>query len=275
MKLFRLILPLQALGSILPRRRVAGTGAHTRGALPRRGKHFGGAITPRRGWKRGFARLRAVNYLAHLFLSGSTAEAFIGGLLGDFVKGAIDDSYSVRVGKGISLHRKIDRYTDDHEVVAASRRLISKQRRRFAGIMVDVFYDHFLARHWSRYAVMSLDEFTHGVYAILLQHHQDFPPRLQTIVPRMVHDDWLGSYRELWRVGAALDGISRRLRRSNTLAGGLSELEANYVRFEGYFLAFFPQLMRHVSRCKVDAGIAEGSVWKSSAAAAGHGARDL
>jgi Acyl carrier protein phosphodiesterase len=72
----------------------------------------------------------------------------------------------------------------------------------------------------------------------------------------------LGSYRELWRVGAALDGISRRLRRRNTLAGGLRELEANYVRFEQHFLTFFPQLMRHVGRCKMDAGICEESVWK-------------
>jgi acyl carrier protein phosphodiesterase len=203
-----------------------------------------------------------MNYLAHLFLSGHTPEALIGGLLGDFVKGAIGNRYDVRVCKGISLHRKIDRYTDDHEVVVASRRLMSRERRRFAGIMVDVFYDHFLACHWSRYAVVSLDEFTRQVYPILLQHHHHFPQRLQYIVPRMVRDDWLGSYRELWRVGAALDGISRRLRRSNTLAGGLRELEANYVRFEQHFLAFFPQLMRHVGRCKADAGIYEASVWR-------------
>jgi acyl carrier protein phosphodiesterase len=208
-----------------------------------------------------------MNYLAHLFLSGRTEQALIGGLLGDFVKGAIGERYDARVCKGISLHRKIDRYTDDHEVVVASRRLVSEERRRFAGIMVDVFYDHFLACHWSRYAVMSLDEFTREVYAVLLRHHDDFPQRLRYIVPRMVRDDWLGSYRELWRVGAALDGISRRLRRSNTLAGGLRELEANYTRFEGHFLAFFPELMRHVGRCKMDAGISEGSVWKSTTAA--------
>lgn len=206
-----------------------------------------------------------MNYLAHLFLSGRTAEALVGGLLGDFVKGAIGDQHDARVRKGILLHRKIDRYTDDHEVVVASRRLVSKERRRFAGIMVDVFYDHFLARHWSRYAAVPLEEFTREAYAILLQHHHDFPQRLQHIVPRMVHDDWLGSYRELWRVGAALDGISRRLRRSNTLTGGLGELEANYVRFEEHFLAFFPELMLHVGRCKVDAGIFEGSVWKRAA----------
>lgn len=206
-----------------------------------------------------------MNYLAHLFLSGRTAEALIGGLLGDFVKGSIGNDYDARVRMGISLHRKIDRYTDDHEVVVASRRLVSNERRRFAGIMVDVFYDHFLARHWSRYAAVPLDEFTREVYAILLQYHHNFPRRLQDIVPRMVQDDWLGSYRELWRVGAALDGISRRLRRSSTLAGGLEELETNYVCFEEHFLAFFPQLMQHVGHCKVDAGVLEGSVWKHAA----------
>ena len=209
-----------------------------------------------------------MNYLAHLFLSGHTPEALIGGLLGDFVKGAIGDRYDTRVCKGISLHRKIDRYTDDHEVVAASRRLMSKERRRFAGIMVDVFYDHFLARHWSRYAVVSLDQFTGEVYPILLQHRHQFPQRLQYILPHMVRDDWLGSYRELWRVGAALEGISRRLRRSNTLGGGLRELETNYVRFEQHFLAFFPQLIRHVDRCKMEAGISGESSWKHALSAA-------
>ena len=89
------------------------------------------------------------------------------------------------------------------------------------------------------------------------------------MVPRMVGDDWLVSYRELWRVGTALDGISRRLRRSNSLAGGAKELEANYGEFEAHFLCFFPQLMRFVVSCKAQQGISETSVWKQVGQARG------
>lgn len=203
-----------------------------------------------------------MNYLAHLFLSGRTPEAIVGGLLGDFVKGSVDGRYGERVREGILLHRKIDRYTDDHEVVTASRRLISPLRRRFAGIMVDVFYDHFLARHWTSFAEAPLGEFAREVYAILECHHEQFPERLQYIVPRMVRDDWLVSYGELWRVRAALDGISRRLRRSNALAGGADELETHYSELEAHFLCFFPQLMGFVDGCKAQQGIGEPSVCK-------------
>ena len=203
-----------------------------------------------------------MNYLAHVFLSGRTPEAVVGGLLGDFVKGSVDERYGVREREGILLHRRIDRYTDNHEVVRASRCLVSPLRRRFAGIMVDVFYDHFLARHWASFAEVPLEEFAHEVYAILQHRLGEFPERLQYVVPRMVRDDWLVSYRELWRVGAALDGISTRLRRSNTLAGGVHELEANYGEFEKHFLIFFPQLMGFVDRCKGQQGIREALVWK-------------
>ncbi|MDX1487510.1 MAG: ACP phosphodiesterase [Acidiferrobacterales bacterium] len=206
-----------------------------------------------------------MNYLAHLFLSGRTPEAVVGGLLGDFVKGSVDGRYGERVRQGILLHRKIDRYTDDHEVVTASRRLISPLRRRFAGIMVDVFYDHFLARHWTNFAEAPLGEFAREVYSILECHHEQFPERLQYIVPRMVRDDWLVSYSELWRVRAALDGISRRLRRNNTLAGGADELETHYDELEAHFLCFFPQLMCFVDSYKSQQGISGPSVWKHGA----------
>ncbi|MFQ5995329.1 MAG: ACP phosphodiesterase [Acidiferrobacterales bacterium] len=203
-----------------------------------------------------------MNYLAHLYLSGCTPEAVLGALLGDFVKGSLGTAYNQRIRQGILLHRRIDRFTDDHEVVREGRRIISIERRRFAGIMIDVFFDHFLARHWSHYADIVLEEFARDVYVILMRHHNSFPQRLQYMVPRMVRDDWLVTYRELWRIDLALNGISRRLRRVNALTGGARELEANYVRFEECFLAFFPELMRFVDQDKTSKGIIEDNVWK-------------
>ena len=92
-----------------------------------------------------------MNYLAHLYLSDPSEDAWLGSLLGDFVKGPLDDRYSEEVTRAIVLHRKIDSYTDAHPVVLNSKSRVSTQRRRYAGIMVDMFYDHFLAKHWREF----------------------------------------------------------------------------------------------------------------------------
>ena len=189
-----------------------------------------------------------MNYLAHLFLSRESPEAMTGGLLGDFVKGAVGPQYSPAVRAGILLHRDIDRFTDAHPTVRASRALVSPPRRRFAGILVDVFYDHFLARRWAEFCPVPLAEFTEGVYGILWPQRANFPERLQHILPHMRADDWLGSYAELWAVDAALNGIARRFHRfprAAAFAGGVQELERNYSELENQFRAFFPELQRH------------------------------
>jgi len=182
-----------------------------------------------------------------MFLSHETPAAVIGGFLGDFVKGAIDNRFSPGVEQGIVLHRKIDRYTDAHAAIACSKRLVSPDRRRYAGIMIDVFYDHFLAKHWSRYAPIPLPDFTRRVYAILNQHCHSLPERLQQMLPRMANDDWLGSYRELWAIDAALNGIGRRLKRQNNLENAAEELECHYAQFENHFFAFLPDVIHYVN----------------------------
>jgi acyl carrier protein phosphodiesterase len=191
-----------------------------------------------------------MNYLAHVFLSDPMEEAVIGAFLGDFVKGLLGDRYSPGIQAGILLHRRIDRYTDTHEITHASRSLVSRERRRFAGILVDVFYDHFLARHWAIYTVTPLVDFTCEVYTILRRHQAGLPERLQHILPAMARDDWLGSYRELWAIDRALNGLARRSQHSELLAGAVWELERNYSQFEGHFLAFFPELRQYVADCK-------------------------
>jgi len=191
-----------------------------------------------------------VNYLAHMFLSHETPAAVIGGFLGDFVKGAVGDRFNPEVERGILLHRNIDRYTDGHATVACSKRLVSPDRRRYAGIMIDVFYDHFLAKHWSRFTLVPLADFTRRIYAILNQHRHSLPERLQHMLPRMAGDDWLGSYRELQAIDAALNGIGRRFKRRNNLNNAAEELERHYMQFENHFFAFLPDLIAYVNREK-------------------------
>ena len=204
-----------------------------------------------------------MNFLAHAFLSRSSPELLIGGLLGDFVKGRERlQQYSLAVCAGIHLHRAIDRYTDAHAIVHASCALISPARRRFAAILVDVFYDHFLARHWQRYADLPLEEFTQQVYSTLLPHIASYPERLQRILPRMAADDWLASYAEIESVDAALHAIARRFQRyprAVVLADGVQELLHHYAAFEQHFLDFFPELLGFVETAQRDAQSAEAN----------------
>lgn len=200
-----------------------------------------------------------MNYLAHVLLCGPAPEAITGALLGDFVKGRLDGRFAPAVAAAIAQHRAIDRYTDGHVCVRESRRLVSAARRRFAPILVDVFYDHFLARHWSRFCRTPLADYTRHVYAVLLAQRHTFPERLQRLLPPMCRDDWLGSYGELRAVEAALNGIARRFarpERARALAGAVEELVREYARFEQHFLEFFPQLMRmaQADHAGLDAG---------------------
>ncbi len=170
-------------------------------------------------------------------------------MLGDFVKGRVIEGWNDGIRAAILLHRAVDQFTDRHPLTVASRQLVSADRRRFAGIMVDMFYDHFLARHWARFHPLPLREFTQRVYGSLLPHHTKFPPRLQRILPWMTQDDWLASYAEMESVDAALRGLARRFRYSERavgLASGVKDLESNYAALEKNFFEFIPLLNEFV-----------------------------
>ncbi|KPK12784.1 MAG: hypothetical protein AMJ68_00890 [Acidithiobacillales bacterium SG8_45] len=188
-----------------------------------------------------------MNYLAHALLANESPEVMVGGLMGDFVKGRIPADLPAAIRHGLIMHRRIDQFTDMHELVLASKRLVSPGRRRFAGIMVDVFFDHFLARHWHQYSEDPLAQFTSGVYHILYRHWHVLPERLRRVLPFMADEDWLASYQDISAIHASIDGISlRRLKRKNTLYQGARELERRYPEFEQHFLEFFPQLVDFV-----------------------------
>jgi len=187
-----------------------------------------------------------MNYLAHLYLAEGSSESLVGSILGDFVKGAIEDKYSQGVRRGIELHRKIDTYTDSHETTLASRNLFSPLRRRFAGIIVDLCYDHFLYRHWRQFTDVELGGFISHVYDILLAPRTMLPERLRAMIPVMIREDWLGSYRDLQGVEQALNRLSKRITQGDRLLGALEEIKHHYLKLEADFLFFFPDLEYYV-----------------------------
>jgi acyl carrier protein phosphodiesterase len=183
-----------------------------------------------------------MNFLAHLFLDSGSDDALLGSLLGDFVKGDTAGRFSAAVSDAILLHRKIDSFADAHMLTRKSRNRISPLRRRFAGIIVDVGYDHFLSRHWRHFGAIDLKSFVDRVYAVLSKNRALLPERLSRILPRMISENWLGSYIHLERVGDALDRIAGRLSRGDRFMRAVTEIEANYEALEIDFLGFFPDL---------------------------------
>jgi len=186
-----------------------------------------------------------VNYLAHLYLARQSPAAMLGALLGDFVFGlAALDAWEPEVRREILLHRRIDRYTDTHPQVAAARAMFGEGRRRYAGIALDVYYDHLLARDWARHCEVPLHDFAAAFYRYLLQRLDALPPRLRAIAPRIAAHDWLGSYRERASVDLAVTRIATRLSRNGErLVQCLDDLRAHEGDIAAGFQAFFPQLV--------------------------------
>lgn len=193
-----------------------------------------------------------MNYLAHLYLADDTDDSLIGNLLGDFVKGRPGSQYSDEIIAGILLHRKIDAFADAHPTLRTSRRRIGRQMSRFSGIIIDVCYDHFLARHWHTFSDQDLTKFVQHAYDVLQKHRPILPERLQRILPFMISEDWLGRYIEIKSVGKTLDRITRRLTRGEQFRGAIVEVEKNYTDLESDFLFFFPDLVDFSTRTKLE-----------------------
>ena len=189
-----------------------------------------------------------LNFLAHLYLAEPTPLGLLGGLMGDFVKGPLDGRYPPMLMRALIHHRRIDTFTDAHPMVRASRKRVAPAHRRFAGVLTDMFFDHFLARHWADYSAEPLADFTSRIYALLDAQHALLPARLQHIAPSMRHGDWLGSYAQVSSVETAIDRMGSRLKRGNLLLGAGTQLREQYAAFEGDFHAFFPELTQFARR---------------------------
>jgi acyl carrier protein phosphodiesterase len=188
-----------------------------------------------------------MNYLAHLHLGGERPGQLLGSLYGDFVKGPLQDRWPADIEAGIRLHRQIDVFTDSHPIVLQAKQRFPRERRRYAGILVDLFFDHCLAAHWPHYADEPLQHFTARVYQVLLEE-AELPGTLALIAPRMAAQDWLGSYREFSVMEQVVAGMSRRLSRPEGLIGGVEEMEQLYEPLLQDFQAFYPHLQAFARR---------------------------
>lgn len=197
-----------------------------------------------------------MNFLAHLYLAEDNDASRLGNMLGDFVKGPVHDApYPDSVKKGIREHRLIDEFCDSHPAGKEARALISPKNRRYAGIAVDVFFDHFLARDWNTFHPVPLDHFAQSVYRMLDANKDILPKRLRFILPWMQRENWLVGYSEKDGIARSIRGLSgrlaRRLNRTNQFASTLSDLDQHYVAFEKHFRHIIADLERFVNDLRV------------------------
>lgn len=188
-----------------------------------------------------------MNFLAHALLAGESPALVVGGVVGDWIKGPLPAGLPEDLARGVALHRAIDTFAETHPAFCASRARMSAGRRRYAGVLVDIFYDHLLARDWARYRADELGGYCAGVYRQIADRRHHLPDSSHHALELMAREDWLQSYGGLEGIADVLARMSRRARQPNPLAGGEADFVAAGEGFEGDFRAWLPDAQRFVA----------------------------
>ena len=183
-----------------------------------------------------------MNYLAHIYLSEGNENIQLGNFFADAVKGNSYLSYPIEIQKGILLHRKIDTFTDLHPVVKKSKARLSSSFGLYKGIIIDIFYDHFLARNWHQFCDLSLGDFTDFFYSVLMKNFSILPEKTQYVVPFLVKQNWLKSYAGLEGIEKVLVGMNKRTNNHSGMDLAMGDLVDHFDELENDFHIFFPEL---------------------------------
>ncbi len=184
-----------------------------------------------------------MNHLAHALLSGSDDGMRLGGLMGDFVRGSIDPALPAGIRHGIGLHRAIDSFTDNHDDIRALRTLFEPPYRRYAGILIDIWFDHLLARDFASWSEIPLTRFSDDVVRLLDQHDDRLPDPLRRFRGYLKTHGLPAAYADREIIGEVLFGVGTRLKRANPLAQGMVEISRLESVLDQCFARFFPQLV--------------------------------
>lgn len=184
-----------------------------------------------------------MNFLAHLLLSGNDKPIIFGNFIGDGVKGAEMNEYPSDVQRGISLHRFIDYYTDNHDVTEVGRIIIRPAFRKYAGVVLDMYFDHFLSRNWDTYHSEPLEQFVARMHAILNERESQMPAKTKRFFGYMKSYNWLVNYRDLDSLAEVFSGMAHRTPFQSNMEHAVPVLEQHYEELEQIFTQFFPDLI--------------------------------
>jgi len=188
-----------------------------------------------------------MNYLAHLYLSGSSEQRQVGNFIGDWVKGKHYTDFPDEIKEGILLHRAIDTFTDSHQSVHLCARLLYEKYHKYAKIVIDIFFDHFLAVNWNKYCATNLHTFVVQVYSTLIKFFKILPTQVQNIVPLLIANNRLESYSTIDGVKETLFLMSRYSSLPNESDFAINTLTSNYDYFAQQFNYFFENILQHLN----------------------------
>ena len=184
-----------------------------------------------------------MNFLAHIYLSFDDDEITIGNFIADSIRGNKFTHLPDRIQKGIKLHRHIDTFTDAHPTVRKSTKRLHENYGHYSGIIVDIFYDHYLAKNWKVYSDTPLDVFVNNFYDLLEDNYEILPIGVQRMMPYMISDNWIFNYSKMDGIARVLNGMNRRTKELSKMDLAIHDLAANYEEIEKDFELFFKKLM--------------------------------
>lgn len=183
-----------------------------------------------------------MNFLAHIYLSGDNKAIAIGNFIADGIRGKDYKKFPEDIQIGILLHRHIDTFTDKHKIVKQSKKRLHKNYSHYSGVIVDILYDHFLAKNWSQYCNIPLLDYTGNFYKTLEDYKGVLPLRTLKMMPYMIANNWLLSYASIGGIAKVLEGMNRRTQNRSKMNLAVNELEEFYDEFENEFTSFFKEL---------------------------------
>lgn len=187
-----------------------------------------------------------MNYLAHTLLSCEDEELLIGNFLADFINNKEVAVLSEGMKKGVELHRLIDSFTDSHPVVKSGIHRLQKKHGKYAGVVIDIFYDYILANNWASYGPDDLQSFADKTYKVLAKHVEAMPERLHEKVPKMIADNWLVQYGKLEGIAYTFEWVQKRASKPAYFDNVLVSLAEEEAQLTKEFAVFFPDMFREV-----------------------------
>lgn len=186
-----------------------------------------------------------MNFLAHIYLSGDNDLLKIGNFMADSIRGNSYENYPEEIKKGILLHRSIDSFTDMHPVYRKSKHRLHEKYGHYSGVIMDIFYDHFLAKNWANYSNKKLEVYADEFYQLLRDNYDLLTDKIQGMMPYMIARNWLVSYASISGLEMILFQMDHRTKNRVAMHESIVELQKFYLEFETEFTHFFMELQEH------------------------------
>ena len=187
-----------------------------------------------------------MNFLAHIYPSGNNDDVKIGNFIGDYIKGSAFHIYPEKIKQGILLHRFIDSFTDKNTYTIDAKQLFAPKYRKYAGIVIDIIYDHFLATNWNRYSYIELREFIDQFHNLLLKSNDMLPKEVQEFVPKLIKNDRIYSYKDIDGIRSVLSTMAIYTSLPDHSNFAIQVLENNYEFLKQNFLLFFSDIIYYI-----------------------------